>query len=181
MSLEELEELYEGMIGQSELPPLPVAYREPELLCLLSPILSVSDHSDNSDMSPITPMSNCSISDKGESDTDINVSIFSSGSDNDEKPKFIKPLSDVFPVQNDLCHFVCQLNHRPMQRQFEWCLNNERVDATRATTLGVTLIDHDQHACLIIAKATQFHAGQWLCQIGHAHTSANLTIQPGEK
>ena len=40
------------------------------------PILSVSDKSESSDLSPVTPISNVI---KGESDTDLNVSMHSTG------------------------------------------------------------------------------------------------------
>lgn len=185
VSVEELEELYQGMIGQSELPPLPGAYREKPELCGLSPILSVSDHSET--LSAITPISKCiTISDQGEnSDTDINISIFSdsdnSDFDHNAEVKFIKPLSDICPDQNDLCHFVCQVNHRSPDGHFEWFHNNARVDSEYVEKLKVTLIDHDQHACIIIANATQVHAGRWTCTLANAQTSANLTVQPGEK
>ena len=70
MSIDEIEELYFGMIGQSELPPLPVSYRESDFSCGLSPILSVSDNSSN--ISPITPINDPTVI-QGESDTDINI------------------------------------------------------------------------------------------------------------
>ena len=191
MSLEELEQLYEGMIGQSELPPMPDSYREPELLSSLSPILSVSDNnSDNSDLSPVTPLGG-SGGEHDSSDTSVDVSLFSTGSADDIV--FVKQLSDIRPVQNDLCHFVCQVNRREppppatSQRrarngsQFEWYLNDERVELAKCDELGLTLIDHEHTACLIIADVMPRHAGRWSCVLGCATTSANLTIQPGEK
>ena len=116
------------MIGQSELPPLPLAYRASELSCTLSPILSQSDKmSDNSDdmSSSITQISK----DFGEFESDDpfdTKSIPFSKSDL-EKITFIKPLSDIFPQQNDLCHFVCQTNNRPYGSEFIWRLNGRKL------------------------------------------------------
>ena len=120
------------MIGQSELPPLPLAYRASELSCTLSPILSQSDKlSDNSDdmSSSITQISK----DFGEfeSDDDQPESNFTKTTDRIEKSDddiiFIKPLSDIFPFQNDLCHFVCQTNRRPPRSEFIWRLNGRKL------------------------------------------------------
>ena len=126
------DDLYEGMIGQSELPPLPLAYRASELSCTLSPILSQSDKlSDNSDdmSSSITQISK----DFGEFETDDDQpeSNFTKTTDRIEKSDddviFIKPLSDIFPYQNDLCHFVCQTNRRPPRSEFIWRLNGRKL------------------------------------------------------
>ena len=132
------DDLYEGMIGQSELPPLPLAYRASELSCTLSPILSQSDKlSDNSDdmSSSITQISK----DFGEFETDDDQpeSNFTKTTDRIEKSDddviFIKPLSDIFPYQNDLCHFVCQTNRRPPRSEFIWRLNGRKLQ--RQSTL----------------------------------------------
>ena len=126
------------MIGQSELPPLPLAYRASELSCTLSPILSQSDKlSDNSDdmSSSITQISK----DFGEFETDDDQpeSNFTKTTDRIEKSDddviFIKPLSDIFPYQNDLCHFVCQTNRRPPRSEFIWRLNGRKLQ--RQSTL----------------------------------------------
>lgn len=132
------------MIGQSELPPLPLAYRASELSCTLSPILSQSDKlSDNSDdmSSSITQISK----DFGEfeSDDDQPESNFTKTTDRIEKSDddviFIKPLSDIFPFQNDLCHFVCQTNRRPPRSEFIWRLNGRKLQR-QATLVRVKKI-----------------------------------------
>lgn len=45
----------------------------------------------------------------------------------------------------------------------------------------MTLIDHETHACLLIAKVTPDHAGLWTCEVGSfCHTHAFLVISSGE-
>ena len=149
------------MIGQSELPPLPLAYRASELSCTLSPILSQSDKlSDNSDdmSSSITQISK----DFGEfeSDDDQPESNFTKTTDRIEKSDddiiFIKPLSDIFPFQNDLCHFVCQTNRRPPRSEFIWRLNGRKLQ---------------RQATLVRVKKNNFNS-----KIFHRKNSPNIVL-----
>ena len=128
-------ELYEGMIGQSELPPLPLAYRSSELSCTLSPILSQSDRlSDNSEDATDASSSITQISkDFGECESEPDYF------DDSLIPicpavKFIKPLNHALTFENDLFHFVTQINCRPPGSQFIWRLNGRKLK--KQTTLA---------------------------------------------
>ena len=72
-----------------------------------------------------------------ETDDDQPESNFTKTTDRIEKSDddviFIKPLSDIFPYQNDLCHFVCQTNRRPPRSEFIWRLNGRKLQ--RQSTL----------------------------------------------
>ena len=147
------------MIGQSELPPLPLAYRASELSCTLSPILSQSDKlSDNSDdmSSSITQISK----DFGEfeSDDDQPESNLTKTTDrniekSDDDIIFIKPLSDIFPFQNDLCHFVCQTNRRPPRSEFIWRLNGRKLQ--RQATLVRVKKNNNFNSKILTKKISQ--------------------------
>ena len=127
------------MIGQSELPPLPLAYRGSELSCTLSPILSESERlSDNSDLdSSITQISK----DFGESDHEslgmITDYPFESVYNNpiNSSVQFVKPLTNGLIFENQLYHFDVQINHRPAGSKFIWRLNGRKLQ--KPSTLGL--------------------------------------------
>ena len=113
-----------------------------------------------------------------------NYLSFFSSDDEDKKMEFVKEISDINPAENELCHFVCEINHRPPSHAFYWFLNDIKISKSDLDIgLEMTFIDHDTHACAIIAAVSERHAGRWVCQIGSTSTSANLTllrVNPGE-
>lgn len=122
------------MIGQSELPPLPLAYRGSELSCTLSPILSQSERlSDNSDLdSSITQISK----DFGESDHEsLGMDYPFESVYNNNSIQFVKPLTNGLIFENQLYHFDVQINHRPAGAKFVWRLNGRKLQ--KPSTLGL--------------------------------------------
>ena len=45
---------------------------------------------------------------------------------------------------------------------------------------GLTLIDHDNHTCVVISNVNREHSGFWSCELDSAMTHANLIIKTGE-
>ena len=45
---------------------------------------------------------------------------------------------------------------------------------------GLTLIDHENHTCVVISNVNREHSGFWSCELDSAMTHANLIIKTGE-
>ena len=54
------------------------------------------------------------------------------------------------------------------------------LDLLKIDGYGLTLIDNDTHACVVISNVNQRHSGFWTCELDSAMTFANLNILPGE-